>query len=517
MLERELKLHVPAAKRTAMENSLRQRGATEITLHACYFDTPGRDLAKAGIALRLRREGDQWVQTIKAPGPDELSRVELNHPRPGPELDVSVYEGSLVEPALKGLEDPLQLRYETEVTRLVLKHDTGNTVLELAFDRGMVKAGKCRMALCELELELVSGAASGLFESGRDYLKEYRLILDLRSKAERGDALAQLAATTTDQNTGARDSSPGALARHASLRKPRRAGNLVLDPQMSLQQAYQACVSDCLNQIIRNAAFLAGLDGQRAGEDVRVQYVHQIRVGIRRLRSCWKFFGKWINIGGTDLAELRTHFSVLGQARDNDVVRLAIAPRLAQAGMPAMDLPVQDKALAAQDKETAKLVASPDFQICLLTLLEHQVAAQPDADTEATGRHPPLPRAAAKRLNKWLKQVCRDGEHFDHLSPEAQHSLRKKVKRLRYSLDFCSTVLAAKRAAKVRAALTMAQEKLGELNDLHSAQIHYQRFVSTQPPALFALGWLEAMRGQKIAEAQAALLALGKAGLLKHR
>src|SRR5690606_6481450 len=86
MLERELKLHVPAANRNALENELRHAGAADLALRARYFDTPGRNLARAGIALRLRLEGDEWVQTAKTSGPDELTRMEFNHPRPGPEL-----------------------------------------------------------------------------------------------------------------------------------------------------------------------------------------------------------------------------------------------------------------------------------------------------------------------------------------------------------------------------------------------------------------------------------------------
>src|SRR3546814_16680537 len=65
MLERELKLYVPEASRIGLKKALTQLGATELALNARYFDTENRDLAKAGIALRLRQEGDQWVQTVK--------------------------------------------------------------------------------------------------------------------------------------------------------------------------------------------------------------------------------------------------------------------------------------------------------------------------------------------------------------------------------------------------------------------------------------------------------------------
>ena len=46
MPEQELKLHVPAASRQAVQREIKQREATRIRLHAMYFDTPERELAR---------------------------------------------------------------------------------------------------------------------------------------------------------------------------------------------------------------------------------------------------------------------------------------------------------------------------------------------------------------------------------------------------------------------------------------------------------------------------------------
>ncbi|XOT95272.1 CYTH domain-containing protein, partial [Alcaligenes pakistanensis] len=86
MLEQELKFFVPESARPGLLTAFDVVRTGSITLNAIYFDTPERDLARAGIALRLRKEGEQWVQTVKLRGPDTLSRIEINHPRPGPEL-----------------------------------------------------------------------------------------------------------------------------------------------------------------------------------------------------------------------------------------------------------------------------------------------------------------------------------------------------------------------------------------------------------------------------------------------
>ena len=68
MPEQELKLHVPQDSRPGLEKALLRGAVKKVSLNALYFDTPSRDLVRAKIALRLRLEGDQWVQTLKMPG-----------------------------------------------------------------------------------------------------------------------------------------------------------------------------------------------------------------------------------------------------------------------------------------------------------------------------------------------------------------------------------------------------------------------------------------------------------------
>jgi triphosphatase len=514
MLERELKLHVPAAGRGGLEKDLKQLGAAEIALHACYFDTDNRDLAKAGIALRLRREGKQWVQTVKAPGPDELSRIEINHKRPGPQLDLSVYAGSPLEPLLAPWGTALVLRYETRIKRLTFQQDTGEGIVELAYDRGWIKAGGLQLAVHELELEQISGDTANIFKLGRVWLDKYGMVVDLRSKAERGDALAQ-AAHIHGKDTGPKGGKMLPEPVLAQLLKARRAEPVALEPTASPQQTYLRCANECLNQIIRNAAFLAGVDSPPDNQEMRVHYVHQLRVGMRRLRSCWKFFGKWVDLGESlPLDDVRRYFSLLGQTRDQDVVHLTIAPRLVKAGMPALLEPPSQHDTRANDMRA--LAGSVEFQSFLLNLLERLLERGKNANDDP-GNAKALGKQLSNRLNKWLKRACDAGEHFRQLPEEAQHDLRKDVKRLRYSLEFSSSLLKTKRLLVIRDALALAQEKLGQLNDLYVAQAYYQALSASQANALFALGWLKAAQEHKQAEAQAAFKELAKAGPLKAR
>src|SRR5690349_2938220 len=98
MTEIELKFQVPEASRSAVRRAVATQGARVTRLQAVYFDTPDRRLATAGIAVRLRLEGDHWVQTAKAGDPHAMVRHEHNVRVPGspdgepPALDLARHE-----------------------------------------------------------------------------------------------------------------------------------------------------------------------------------------------------------------------------------------------------------------------------------------------------------------------------------------------------------------------------------------------------------------------------------------
>src|SRR5215831_1566308 len=71
--EIELKLTAPpeaiAAVRTHPAVTAAKRGPMHTTeLLSTYYDTPERELAAAGVALRLRKAGRSWLQTVKGNG-----------------------------------------------------------------------------------------------------------------------------------------------------------------------------------------------------------------------------------------------------------------------------------------------------------------------------------------------------------------------------------------------------------------------------------------------------------------
>ncbi len=263
MLERELKFYVPLAQRAVVKQVMRDLDAKAVPMHARYFDTDHSTLAKAHIALRLRKEGQQWVQTVKMPGPDEVTRIELNHSRPGPELDLSVYHDTTVADALATLDSPLLMRYETMIQRLVTTTDTQDGKVELAYDEGHIASGNTRIAVHELEFEHIKGSASGLFDLCRQWQARHGLILDYRSKAERGNALAN----------------------HQPLQAP--CETVVTSANAHTAQDKIREANAHLASVVRNAALLAGATGSDLSASLSAASTKQLQDSIRGLQSCW--------------------------------------------------------------------------------------------------------------------------------------------------------------------------------------------------------------------------------------
>jgi inorganic triphosphatase YgiF len=387
MSEQELKLHVPMASRAGVERELKQAGAERVPLHAMYFDTPERELARARVAIRLRREGRNWVQTLKTPGANAITRVEMNHPRPGPVLDLSVYAGTEVQGMLAGIKGQLGMRYETDVTRLLRKTRTRYGTVEIAYDIGLLRAGELELPISEMEFELMSGRPAAIFAATRGWQSRYGLVLDPRSKSERGDTLARLAHTLARADL--QDEARGAAI--AQFWGPRPARQVRLSPDMTPPQALACVAAECLDQIARNAAMLAEVDTLDLYSAGQPEHVHQLRVGMRRLRSAWRLFRGWAQLPSQELQEaLRAHFAAFGANRDQDVLQESIIPALVKAGMPTFPIPADDTPPVGP-----RLNASgASFQGWLLDLLEWSLDVRP-ADEAAPTVVPARPASAA--------------------------------------------------------------------------------------------------------------------------
>ena len=501
MLEQEIKLHVPADARKAVAAQLGTLdGPRRLRLRAMYFDTANRHLARQHAAIRLRQEGRRWIQTFKMAGDDAVSRIELNHPRPGPELDLSVYEGTPAQAVLARLKGELTVRYETDVMRLARQVSCRRGVVELAYDVGVIRTGALEVPVNELEFECVSGDVSAVFSLAARWLRQHALILDARSKAERGDALAraaaQISAVPLEEQATVREAE---IVRYWA---PTTANKVRLERGIVPSRALAVVSGSCYDQIVRNAAMLAEVDTAHLGVHAGPEHVHQLRVGVRRLRSAWRLFRGWVPAPGVELQEgAKYYFGEFGSARDADVLNETVAPQLTLAGMPPVSIP------SGEAVDAAAVARSPAFQVWLLDLLAFTAGLDAD-DRTAPGNEPDLKRAVTKRLRKWHERILAEGKHFSRLEDAAKHELRKLAKRLRYGLTLTESLYAGQHLKDYKKGLSALQDVLGEINDLAVARKCYADLVHSEPHAWFAVGWTTARLHSLDTQAEAAIAAL---------
>ncbi|MCU1718064.1 inorganic triphosphatase [Pseudomonas sp. 5P_3.1_Bac2] len=197
--ETEIKLRVSRETLTALRDHplLKKRnksGWEQRPLFNQYFDTPARDLAHAKVALRLRRDAEQVIQTLKSRGQSVaglsernewdwyLSKAKLDLKK----LDDSCWPQALAELDKKQLMAIFSTDFVREKAEIAWGRGKAKVVIEAALDLGKVIAGEGEEEICELELELRQGEPDALLELAAELAAELPLMPCDISKAERG-------------------------------------------------------------------------------------------------------------------------------------------------------------------------------------------------------------------------------------------------------------------------------------------------------------------------------------------
>jgi len=468
MPEIELKLGLTEAAATTVGATLAGRGAETLALESHYFDTADRRLACAGVALRLRRSGSAWEQTVKAEGATPVERLEetvtFEPPAPGrtPSPELALHVGSAAAPLLeRALGDdgaaPLAPVFVTAIRRTALRIETHGAELEVALDRGVVRAGERSLPLCELEIELKEGDVGALIAVGRASVDVHGMWVSTINKATRGARLADADA-----------------ARATKARSPR------LDAGASGSALFRAMLQSCLDQVLANASVVA--DG-----DDDAEAIHQLRVGLRRLRTLRRELGGWRGgLGDAWESPAAELFRALGVQRDRETVAASLQQRLLSAGSPAPEL-----AADARDVDAVAAVRAPAFQHALLDLLEFVLDPKPEqAASDDDTRH-----VVARRLDKLHKRVRRDAARFDKLDEPSRHAVRKRLKRLRYLAELVAPLYKERSVRRFLRALEPAQDALGHFMDLVVAtSLAHEVVDGGDPRAWFNVGWLKAQQ-----------------------
>jgi triphosphatase len=464
MIETELKITLDAATAAKLSRNpvlaeLRAEPRRSETLVSIYCDTADHALAAAGIALRLRKSGRKWVQTIKrgrmGGSAGLFSTEEIERPAPGGRLvlDGPDPEGALAAIAEATGETPIAPVFETRVRRMTERlRLPGGGLIEFALDRGEIVAGTVHAPILEAEIELVEGPVSAVFDLARRLFRTGPLAFSTRNKAARGYALVR---------EGVADAP---LA-------PRKAGTLDFDADATLETVARDVLRDCFAQIAANMRLVA------AGS--AIEGPHQLRVGLRRLRTAFAVFRPALgrDAFATVNAQARDLGQVVGGLRDLDVLIDELVDSAAAFGL---DTTARKALVSALEARRARLrpkvratLAGPDgvgFLFDLAELIETRGWLAP-ADYGQTARlAAPIGGLAAQLLDKRLGKVTRMGRRIERLDAEDLHALRKELKKLRYTAEMLAPIYPEKRVAAYVDALRDLQDTFGSLNDAAMAE-----------------------------------------------
>ncbi|MDO5667127.1 MAG: CYTH domain-containing protein [Alcaligenaceae bacterium] len=362
-VEQELKLHVLKESRQAVKAIVDTAEAETIHLHAYYFDTHDRELAKAGIALRLRKEPEGWIQTIKLPGADALSKIELNHHRPDATLDLGVYISTPAESTFTQLKSPLLSRFETDIYRTLRLQNTAHGLIELAYDVGVIRSDALEIPVCEIEFELKEGEPAAIFELAEAWQAQHGFLLDFRSKAERGDALAHEAIALAAQSKSDDHLNINTIFKEFKLWQAFQDDGAEFNDLDKTNHHLKKHSQTYLEQIARNAAIIAGIE--RSDMSIKAdfdcsEHIYHLCRGLHKMSLLWSAF----RATETIIAPPQELLHTLNTYQEK-FSKLSLASPYATGNDDCLDPAMQTKAA----RQASKLSASADFQQYLLKVL----------------------------------------------------------------------------------------------------------------------------------------------------
>jgi len=442
-VETELKLRIDPGqlarlKRHALLKAHQLTRPVTRRLHNIYFDTAKLELHKSRMALRLRRDGRQWLQTMKGGGSVKAGM----HQRDEWEVAVSraVLDFSLPETVawLKFLPAQKKLRpvFITDFSRNSRMLDWQGAQIELSMDHGEVRTEQHSVTICELELELKSGEPQQLFELALALLEIAPFELEQVSKAEQGYRL---------------------LTGHAE--SPLKGAAPVLAKTGTLNDALQTLVWSCLQHLQGN------LRGAMSGMDA--EYLHQMRVALRRLRVVLNMARKFRADDTLDAlsGEIAAWCVSLGRIREWDVFIAGTAQPICarmvdHAGLQAV--------LAASEARRAACYAGLRSQARELQRLMLRLALWMNGNYWRDEVSLSAQDFADRRLHKLARRFALAGHQLDTLDERRLHELRILAKKLRYSAELFAALYGRQRSYV--AALSEVQEVLGQINDVMTAR-----------------------------------------------
>ena len=487
MQEVELKFLVPASRVKGMMRQVDVKAAKHTPMRAHYFDTPDQQLAQSGIGLRIRQEGDTWVQTIKAGGAGVIARTEHNAVLDSEQIEAMIdadtlapnlkmYKHTDIAPALapfkrKKLEKALVRQYVTDIERITRVLKDGHSSIEVAYDTGNIIHGQedqKRSEIKEIEFELLSGTPAYLFATAKTWCKRYKLCLSTVTKAERGSLLLKDKAHSP--------------ARHVSI------STLDISDEMSLPAYIQALIHHCLLQILPSSSAI--IEGS-----LDAAHSWQLYLGLRRLQAIYRAYQPmWSALSSDALPVIVQTANILKEYHDAVQLRDHVEPQMREQGAPATDWQAQIEAISISPVDA---VQANDFQCLLLDMLALSMLALDDTDE---GDYPSLKKATTSALEVQYQVLSDSLAALEEASSAAEIDNSAETLALyqksaaavvdSYYITAFAAPLLPKKFKPWQKAIKKANKHMQRHLAQREQQAYYHHHARTEHNALFAAGWL---------------------------
>jgi CHAD domain-containing protein len=261
---------------------------------------------------------------------------------------------------------------------------------------------------------------------------------------------------------GSMDTQPTPKPAASDVAAPAKAAPVRLKRKMRMEDALQRIGLDCMAQIEANLPDVLAQN---------VESLHQMRVGLRRLRALLDMFRKLAPLPSELQEGLDWLSGELGAARDWDVLADATLPAFTGIHTEALQATAKERARALHRNMLPTLHSPRYTQLMLLMnawlrgrqwrpasgLPKNDPLAQPALDGLV-----PLLRKAHKRLRKRVNALAALGDS----DAPARHRVRIATKKARYAAGFFRDLLPAREVKVYIKRLSTLQDRLGRLNDL---------------------------------------------------
>lgn len=447
----ELRVAIPprSLARLCRHRLLRGKGSACL-VQSVYYDTPEFDLWRQGMAVRVGNDG-KALKGGSCAHADYHQRMELEVKGAGPPLDLAALApigtaAAFAPHVTRALLAPV---FTVSFNRIIknAKYKQPVTV-KSTLDHGCIVRGDSTVPVCELALELTAGPPHALFDVALELLEHAHLVIETRSNAERGYALLC-----------------------NQLPQPVKACTVDLVPDVSAIAAFNAVAAMLLGQMQAN--WHGALDGRDP------EFLHQMRVAVRRLRSVCGAYAKVL-----PAAALQPHISglkwlahALGPARDADVFVTEIWPPLRAALSANSSRVWLDAQWAARQRtlsaKARRALASRRYQRFVLGFWRQLAADDWRAGAPAwqlavlDGAARDFARQVIERRDGKVRGC---GRTLARLDDAHLHRLRIRIKKLRYAADSFGSLFQSTAVHGMLEHVARLQDILGAINDIQVAE-----------------------------------------------